>query len=86
MNGIRKYVVSRSLKSTSAWRNSTLIRENVADEIRKREADLHFFLVTLAVDRQGNLARLPHVDSYALPVARAYAFSSARRDMTVARC
>src|SRR5262252_3904736 len=60
--------------------------ELVADKIREREADLDFFLVTLAVDRQGDLARLTHVDPYALPVARAYAFSSARRDMTVARC
>jgi len=35
MNGIAKYVVSTTLKSTSAWRNSTLISSNVAEAVRK---------------------------------------------------
>ncbi len=35
MNSIRKYVVSTSLKSASAWRNSTLIRENVVEAVRE---------------------------------------------------
>jgi len=35
MNGIAKYVVSTTLKSTSAWRNSTLINSNVAEAVRK---------------------------------------------------
>ena len=35
MNGIAKYVVSTTLKSTSAWRNSTLISSNVAETVRK---------------------------------------------------
>jgi dihydrofolate reductase len=35
MNGIAKYVVSTTLKSTSAWRNSTLISSNVAEEVRQ---------------------------------------------------
>jgi dihydrofolate reductase len=35
MNNIHKYVVSATLQSTSAWRNSTLIRENVADSVRQ---------------------------------------------------
>ena len=35
MNGIRKYVVSATLKSTSAWRNSTLIKGQVVEEVRK---------------------------------------------------
>jgi dihydrofolate reductase len=35
MNAIRKYVVSTTLASASAWRNSTLIRENVVDTIRQ---------------------------------------------------
>jgi dihydrofolate reductase len=35
MNGIRKYVVSATLKSASAWRNSTLIRDNVVESVRK---------------------------------------------------
>ncbi len=35
MNGIPKYVVSTTLKSTSAWRNSTLISGNVAEAVRE---------------------------------------------------
>ena len=34
MNGVAKYVVSTTLKSTSAWRNSTLINRNVAEAVR----------------------------------------------------
>lgn len=35
MNAVRKYVVSTTLASAQAWRNSTLISSNVPDEIRK---------------------------------------------------
>ena len=35
MNNIHKYVVSTTLKSASAWRNSTLIRDNVVEAIRQ---------------------------------------------------
>ena len=35
MNAIRKYVVSTTLKSASAWRNSILISENVIESIRQ---------------------------------------------------
>jgi dihydrofolate reductase len=35
LNGVQKYVVSTTLQSASAWRNSTLIRENVVDAIRQ---------------------------------------------------
>jgi dihydrofolate reductase len=35
MNDIRKYVVSTTLKSASAWRNSTLIRDNVVEAVRQ---------------------------------------------------
>jgi dihydrofolate reductase len=35
MNGLRKVVVSTTLKSAAAWRNSTLIRGNVVEEVRK---------------------------------------------------
>lgn len=38
MNGIRKYVVSTTLTSAAAWRNSTLIEENVVEEIRALKA------------------------------------------------
>ena len=32
---MQKYVVSTTLKSAGAWRNSTLISQNVVDEVRK---------------------------------------------------
>ena len=35
INGIAKYVVSTTLKSASAWRNSTLINNNVAEAVRE---------------------------------------------------
>jgi dihydrofolate reductase len=35
MNGIAKYVVSTTLKSASAWRNSTLISGNVVETVRE---------------------------------------------------
>jgi dihydrofolate reductase len=38
MNGIKKYVVSTTLKSAEAWRNSTLISGRVVDEVRKLKA------------------------------------------------
>ena len=34
MNAVQKYVVSTTLTSASAWRNSTLIRGNVVEEVR----------------------------------------------------
>lgn len=35
MNAVRKYVVSTTLTSTQAWRNSTLISRDVVEEVRK---------------------------------------------------
>jgi dihydrofolate reductase len=35
LNNVRKYVVSTTLTSADAWRNSTLISGNVVEEIRK---------------------------------------------------
>ncbi|HEX2697075.1 MAG TPA: dihydrofolate reductase family protein [Anaerolineales bacterium] len=35
MNGKQKYVVSTTLKSAAAWRNSTLISNKVVEEVRK---------------------------------------------------
>ena len=35
MKAKRKYVVSTTLQSAAAWRNSTIISENVIDEVRK---------------------------------------------------
>jgi dihydrofolate reductase len=38
MKGVRKYVVSTTLQSASLWRNSTIIRDNVVEEVRKLKA------------------------------------------------
>ncbi|HEX5943571.1 MAG TPA: dihydrofolate reductase family protein [Anaerolineales bacterium] len=35
LNGLQKYVVSTTLKSADAWRNSKIISENVVEEVRK---------------------------------------------------
>jgi len=35
LNSMRKYVVSTTLKSAGAWRNTTIISQNVVDEVRK---------------------------------------------------
>ena len=35
MNGVRKYVVSRTLQEPLEWQNSTLIGDNVAEEISR---------------------------------------------------
>ena len=35
MNSMRKFVVSTTLKSADAWRNSSIISQNVLDEIRQ---------------------------------------------------
>ena len=38
MKAMRKYVVSNTLQSTAAWRNSTIISQNVVEEVRKLKA------------------------------------------------
>ena len=38
MNNIPKYVVSTTLTSTALWRNSTLIKSNVVEEVRALKA------------------------------------------------
>jgi dihydrofolate reductase len=38
MNDIKKIVVSTSLKDTSAWRNSSIINQNVVEEVKKLKA------------------------------------------------
>jgi dihydrofolate reductase len=38
MNGLPKYVVSTTLTDASAWRNSTLIKDNVVEQVRALKA------------------------------------------------
>lgn len=38
MNGMKKYVVSTTLKSADSWKNSVIIKDNVAEEVRKIKA------------------------------------------------
>ncbi len=38
MKGIQKYVVSTTLTSTALWRNSTIISDNVVEEVRALKA------------------------------------------------
>lgn len=38
LNAMPKYVVSTTLTTTSAWRNSTLIRSNIVEEVRALKA------------------------------------------------
>jgi dihydrofolate reductase len=46
MNGLHKYVVSTTLPSAAAWRNSTLIRQDVVEEVRKlkEQAGKHIYV------------------------------------------
>ena len=69
MNSIRKYVVSHSLKSPSAWRNSILINGNIVDEIRKiKEQPGKNILVDGSSVLHRTLAENDLVDEYALHV------------------
>ena len=69
MNGIRKYVVSTTLKSASAWRNSTLIREDVGEAVRriKEQPGKDILLDGSSVLAQ-TLAQNDLVDEYSLHV------------------
>jgi dihydrofolate reductase len=39
LNGLKKYVVSTTLTSAELWRNSTIIRDNVAEAVRQLKAE-----------------------------------------------
>jgi dihydrofolate reductase len=69
MNGIRKVVVSATLKSAADWRNSTLISGNVVEEVRKLKAQPG---KNIAVDGSSvlihTLAENDLVDEYGLHV------------------
>ncbi len=69
MNGIRKVVVSTTLKSAAGWRNSTLIRGNVVEEVRKlKEQPGKNILVDGSSVLIHTLAENDLVDGYSLHV------------------
>jgi dihydrofolate reductase len=69
MNNIRKYVVSTTLASASAWRNSTLISDNVIESIRrlKQEPGRNILVDGSSVLIQ-TLAQNDLIDEYSLHV------------------
>ncbi|HJU88520.1 MAG TPA: dihydrofolate reductase family protein [Gemmatimonadaceae bacterium] len=69
LNGIRKYVVSTTLESASAWRNSTIIRRDVAESIRKlKQQPGKSILVDGSSVLNRTLAEQDLVDEYSLHV------------------
>ncbi len=69
MNNVPKYVVSTTLQSASAWRNSTIIRDNVAESIRRlKEQPGKNILVDGSSVLNQTLAQNDLVDEYALHV------------------
>ena len=69
MNNIRKYVVSTTLESASAWRNSILIRDNVVEAVRqlKQQPGKDILIDGSSVLNQ-MLAQHDLVDEYSLHV------------------
>jgi len=69
LNAVPKYVVSTTLTSAAAWRNSTLIRENVVEAVRqlKQQAGKNILLDGSSVLAH-TLAENDLVDEYSLHV------------------
>ena len=69
LNNIPKYVVSTTLQSADAWRNSTIIRDNVVESIRnlKQQPGRNILLDGSSVLAR-TLAQHDLVDEYALHV------------------
>ena len=69
LNAMPKYVVSTTLSDASAWRNSTLISDNVVDEIRAlKEQPGKDIYVDGSSDLVHTLAKHDLVDEYSLLV------------------
>jgi len=69
LNAMPKYVVSTTLTDASAWRNSTLIKDNVVDEVRALKAqDGKNIYVDGSSDLVHTLAKHDLVDEYSLLV------------------
>ena len=69
LNNVPKYVVSTTLESASAWRNSTLISENVVESVRelKEQSGKNIILDGSSVLAQ-TLAQNHLIDEYILHV------------------
>lgn len=69
MKAKQKYVVSTTLQSADAWRNSTIIRQNVIEEVRKlkQQPGKHIYVDGSSV-LVHELARHNLVDEYSLLV------------------
>ena len=69
LNNVPKYVVSTTLQSASAWRNSTLISKNVVDSVRqlKEQSGKNILLDGSSVLAQ-TLAENDLIDEYSLHV------------------
>jgi dihydrofolate reductase len=69
MNNVRKYVVSTTLESASAWRNSTLINDRVVESVRQlKEQPGRNILVDGSSVLVHTLAENDLVDEYLLHV------------------
>ena len=69
MNNLKKYVVSATLTSADAWRNSTIISQNVVEEVRKlKEAPGKNISVDGSSVLVHTLAKHDLVDEYSLLV------------------
>ena len=69
MNNLKKYVVSTTLTSADAWRNSTIISQNVVEEVRKlKEAPGKNIYVDGSSVLVHTLAKHDLVDEYSLLV------------------
>lgn len=69
MNTVKKYVVSTTLTSTDAWRNSTLISGNVVEEVQKlKQQDGKNILLDGSSILAHTLIENDLVDEYALHV------------------
>lgn len=69
MNGIQKYVVSTTLPSAAAWRNSTLINSNVVEAVRAlKQQPGKNILVDGSSGLMPALAQNDLVDEYSLHV------------------
>jgi dihydrofolate reductase len=69
MNGFRKYVASRTLTEPLSWQNSTLLKDNVADEVaRLKESEAKDLLVFGSGDLVQTLIANSLVDEFRLAI------------------